>query len=107
MHPGEWAVATEDILFTFESDPPEKLGVIVEPAQKDSDAIEFGSFTSWSSSSSTLCLLLGVDTASYLAACLSADRQILASIPANCMRVGRSSLSSKRSRMKRRTGAWK
>lgn len=44
-HPRDWAVATEDIWFTFESDPPEKLGVMVEPNQKERDAGEFGSFT--------------------------------------------------------------
>ncbi|KIR43053.1 hypothetical protein I313_01262 [Cryptococcus deuterogattii Ram5] len=37
-HPRDWAVATEDIWFTFESDPPEKLGVMVEPNQKERDA---------------------------------------------------------------------
>lgn len=45
-HPRYWAVATEDVWFTFESDPPAKLGVMVEPNQKDRDAGEFGSFTS-------------------------------------------------------------
>lgn len=43
-HPRNWPVVTEDIWFTFVSDPPEKLGVIVEPTQKDKDASEFGSF---------------------------------------------------------------
>lgn len=38
-----WAVVTEDIWFTFKSDPPEKLGVMVEPTQKDKDASELGS----------------------------------------------------------------
>ncbi|OXC66576.1 hypothetical protein AYX13_04693 [Cryptococcus neoformans] len=37
-HPRNWAVVTEDIWFTFKSDPPEKLGVMVEPTQKDKDA---------------------------------------------------------------------
>ncbi|AAW44891.2 hypothetical protein CNH00040 [Cryptococcus deneoformans JEC21] len=37
-HPRNWPVVTEDIWFTFVSDPPEKLGVIVEPTQKDKDA---------------------------------------------------------------------
>nr|KIR89119.1 hypothetical protein I308_00120 [Cryptococcus tetragattii IND107] len=37
-HPRYWAVATEDVWFTFESDPPAKLGVMVEPNQKDRDA---------------------------------------------------------------------
>lgn len=45
-HPRYWAVATEDVWFTFESDPPAKLGVMVEPNQKDRNAGEFGSFTS-------------------------------------------------------------
>lgn len=45
-HPRYWAVATEDVWFTFESDPPAKLGVMVEPNQKERDAGEFGSFTS-------------------------------------------------------------
>lgn len=42
-HPRNWAVVTEDIWFTFKSDPPEKLGVMVEPTQKDKDASELGS----------------------------------------------------------------
>lgn len=44
--PRHWPVATEDAWFTFESDPPEKLGVMVERTQKERDAGEFGSFTS-------------------------------------------------------------